>query len=90
MQRRQVHCCDLDRRSRKCTANSCRDSCPTLLLCKNFRQLTAGLTSALLGSKTAFEVMIVPDNYCDARALMGHGYPTKQKRVKVIPLNGLC
>ena len=63
MQRRQVHCCDLDRRSRKCTANSCRDSCPTLLLCKNFRQLTAGLTSALLGSKTAVEVMIVPDTF---------------------------
>ena len=90
VQRLQVHWCDLDRRNRKCTANSCRDSCPKRLLCKNFRQLTAGLTLALLGSTTAFVVMVVPDTNCDAWALIGHGYPTKQKRVKVIPLNGLC
>ena len=42
---------------------------------KTFRQLTAGLTSALVGSENAFEVMIEPANYCDAWALMGHGYP---------------
>ena len=65
------------------------DSCPKLLLCNSFRQLTAGLTSALLGSKTAVEVMIVPDNHCDTWALKGHGYRDKS-RVKVAPLNGLC
>ena len=75
VQRLQVHWCDLDRRNIKCTVNACRDSCPKLLLCESFGQLTAGLTSALLGSKTACKVMKVPDNYSEAWALVGYEYP---------------